>query len=79
MAVAAGETVIEVLAAPLLQRYDDPPEALMVAVAPLQIIPSSFSSPDISDVSNTGTGSGLTVMVTDVTAEQPAALVTVTE
>ena len=61
---------MEAVFCPLLQEYEVPPEAVRVVDSPLQMT----LSPVIA-----GVGSGLTVTVTDVAAEQPLASVTVTE
>ena len=68
--VAAGLTEMEAVFCPLLQEYEVPPEAVSVVGSPLQMT----LSPVI-----TGDGSGFTVTVTEVAAEQPLASVTVTE
>ena len=68
--VAVGLTVMEAVDCPLLQLYEEPPEAVMVVDSPLQITLSPVMA---------GFGNGLTVTVTDVAAEQPLASVTVTE
>ena len=76
--VASGETLIAAVDAPVLQLYDDPPEAVRVAEAPLQIVPSSFATPDVSVMETDATGKSITVMVCEATAVQLFALVTVT-
>jgi hypothetical protein len=55
-----------------------PPEAVSVTLAPLQITPSLFVTPDVSATDIEAEGCGLTVIVVVVVVEQLAALVTVT-
>jgi len=69
--VDAGVTVIAPVVAPVLQEYVPPPDAVKVADAPAQIMPSLFVVPDVSVTAIAGTGSGLTVMVDDAVAVQP--------
>ena len=73
-----GFTVIASVIAPVLQLYDDPPEAVRVAEAPLQIVPSSLATPDVSVKETDATGKSATEMVCEATAVQLFALVTVT-
>ena len=68
--VAVGLTVMEAVDCPLLQLYEEPPEAVRVVDSILQMTLSPVMA---------GFGNGLTVTVTDVAAEQPLASVTVTE
>ena len=63
---------------PVLQLYDDPPEAVRVAEAPLQIVPSSLATPDVSVKETDATGKSATEMVCEATAVQLLAFVTVT-
>ena len=76
--VVVGITVMAAVAAPVLHTYVVPPEAVSVAEAPLQMIPSLLATPEVSVTAMAGVGSGFTVMVVEAVAEQPAALVTVT-
>ena len=69
--VDAGVTVIAPVVAPVLQAYVPPPEAVRVADAPAQIMPSLFVVPEVSVTAIVGTGSGFTVMVDDAVAVQP--------
>jgi len=54
-----------------------PPDAVKVAGAPAQMMPSLFVVPDVSVTAMAGTGSGFTVMVDEAVAVQPIS-VTVT-
>ena len=63
--------------APVLHRYVVPPEAVIDAEAPIQILPSLLVLPDVSATVVTIVGSGFTVMVRVVLAEQLFAFVTV--
>jgi len=63
---------------PVVQEYEVPPEAVRVAEAPLQIVPSFGVAPDVSVTAIAGVGSGFTVIVRVVVAEQLFAFVTVT-
>ena len=76
--VVVGETVMAAVTAPVLQTYVPPPEAVSVADAPLQMIPSLFATPEVSVTTMAAVGSGFTVMVVEAVAVQPSALVTVT-
>jgi hypothetical protein len=64
--------------APLLHKYAVPPEAVSVALAPAQTVPSLLDTPDVSVTAIAAVGSGFTVIVTVAVAEQLFALVTVT-
>ena len=55
-----------------------PPDAVSVALEPLQIIPSFPVMPDVSETATEAEGSGLTVIVVDAVPVQPATEVTVT-
>jgi hypothetical protein len=44
----AAPTDIEAVVAPVLHKYVPPPLAVRVAVAPAQMIPSLFATPDVS-------------------------------
>jgi hypothetical protein len=68
--VAAGLTVMAAVAAPLLQAYVPPPDAVNIVEAPAQIT----VLPVIVAV-----GSGFTTTVAVATAVQPVAFVTTTE
>jgi bifunctional ADP-heptose synthase (sugar kinase/adenylyltransferase) len=46
--VVAGETVVAAVLSPLLHTYVAPPEAVSVAEAVAQIVPSLFVLPDVS-------------------------------
>ena len=48
MVVTAGETEITAPAEPLLHEYVLPPEAVSVADAPVQMIPSLLPAPEVS-------------------------------
>ena len=74
----AGVTVIEVVVAPVLQAYEDPPVPVRVAEAPMQMIPSLLVVPEVSATVIPGVGSGFTVIVVVAVAEQLFAFVTVT-
>ena len=52
--------------------------AVRSAEAPAQMVPSLFTEPEVSETEMEGVGNGLTVIVVDEVAVQPAALVTVT-
>lgn len=52
--------------------------AVIVALAPVQIVPSLFIVPEDSVTDMDGIGSGFTVIVAEVVAVQPLASVTVT-
>ena len=69
--VEPGVTVIAAVVAPVFQEYVPPPDAVKVADAPAQMIPSSFVVPEVSVTTIAGTESGTTVMVEDVVAVQP--------
>ena len=62
----------------MLQLYTVPPDAVSVALAPEQIVPSLGVVPEVSTTAILGVGSAFTVMVVDEVAVQPFALVTVT-
>ena len=63
----------------LFQRYVPPPEAVSVALAPLQIMPLlSGILPDVSATAIDATGRSTTVTVAVVAEEQLFASVTVT-
>ena len=64
--------------APVLHTYDVPPEAVRVAEAPSQRMPSLEVVPEFSTTLMAAVGSGLTVMVVAAAAAQLLALVTVT-
>jgi hypothetical protein len=66
------------LVSPELQEYVAPPDAVIVALPPLQIIPSSFVTPDISVTTIDGVGRATTMTVPAVSEEQLLASVTVT-
>ena len=74
--VVPGVTVIAAVVAPVFQEYVVPPEAVSVAEAPSQIVPS-FGVPEVSTTAITAIGNGLTVIVAVAVAVQPLALVTV--
>jgi hypothetical protein len=76
--VAVGDLVIAAVSSPELQVYEVPPEAVSEALAPLQIVPSSFVVPDVSVTTIDGIGSGFTVIVVAVVVSQPSEFVTVT-
>ena len=57
-----GDTVIAAVVAVVLHRYVPPPEAVKVAEAPEQIVPSLFVVPEVSDTLIDAVGSGFTVM-----------------
>jgi hypothetical protein len=76
--VVMGDLVMAEVSSPVFQLYDVPPLAVIVALAPVQMIPSLFIVPDVSATEIEGVGSGLTVIVVEVVAVQPSALVTVT-
>jgi bifunctional ADP-heptose synthase (sugar kinase/adenylyltransferase) len=63
--VVAGDTVIAAVAAPLLQEYVPPPEAVSVADAPAQIVPSLLVAPDVSLTAMAADGNVFTVTVTE--------------
>ena len=62
----------------VLQLYDVPPDAVSVALSPVQIVPSLLALPEVSATAILGVGSAFTVIVVDEVAVQPSALVTVT-
>jgi hypothetical protein len=76
--VTAGVTVIGAVVAAVLQTYVPPPEAVSVADAPAQMIPSLLAAPEVSVTAIAAVGIGLTVMTCVVKAVQPLAAVTVT-
>jgi len=76
--VVMGDLVMAEVSSPVFQLYDVPPLAVIVALAPVQIVPSLGVLPDVSATVIIGVGSGLTVIVVEVVAVQPSALVTVT-
>jgi hypothetical protein len=78
VAVAVGETETVAVVAPVLQRYDEPPEAEREALAPTHIIPSLLATPEVSATDVDGVGSVLTVIVRVEVALHPLSLVTVT-
>jgi hypothetical protein len=59
--VESGVTTSAAAAAPVFQRYDVPPDAVRVALAPISTIPS-FSTPELSATAMEGVGSGSTVI-----------------
>ena len=67
--VESGVTTSAAAAAPVFQRYDVPPDAVRVALAPIRIIPS-FRDPELSVTDMEGVGSELTVMAEDVDEKQ---------
>ena len=72
-----GVTVITAVVAPVLQENVVPAEAVSVAEAPMQIVPS-FGVPEVSVTAIAAEGAGLTVMVVVAVAVQLLAFVTVT-
>jgi hypothetical protein len=76
--VPAVDTVMAAVVAPVLQAYEVPPLAVRVAEAPAQIMPSLLVVPELSVSVIDGVGSGFTVMILVLVAEQPLALVAVT-
>ena len=56
MVVAVGATTIEAVVEPLFQRYDVPPEAVSVAEAPEQVVPSLLAIPEVSVIETDGVG-----------------------
>jgi hypothetical protein len=62
----------------VLQTYDVAEDDVSVTLAPSQIVPSLFDSPEVSATVIIGIGSGSTVMVVDVVEEHPSEFVTVT-
>ena len=76
--MVAGVTLIAVVVSPVLQAYEVPPVPVKVAVAPTQIMPLFGVVPEFSVTVIPAVGSGLTVIVVVVVAEQLFALVTVT-
>jgi hypothetical protein len=75
--VAEGLTLIEAVVAPPVQTYVPPPLAVKSALAPAQIIPSLFVTPDVSVTAMDAEGSGFTVIVVLAVEVQPL-VVTVT-
>ena len=73
-----GDTLIAAVVEPLLQLYVPPPEAVSVAVAPAQIVPSLLVAPDVSVTEMDAEGSGFTVITCAEVAVQVLASVTVT-
>ena len=61
--VEAGVTLIVAVAPPVLQAYPVPPVAVNATVAPLQMIPSLFAAPEVSETVIPGVGSALTTSV----------------
>ena len=55
-----------------------PPEAVIVALAPAQMIPSLLVAPDVSDTETDAEGSGFTAIVVVTVAVQLFEFVTVT-
>ena len=68
--------MIEAVVAPVFQEYVVPPEAVSVAEAPMQIVPS-FGVPEVSVTAIEAAGAGFTVMVVVAVVVQPMAFVTV--
>ena len=68
--------MIAAVVAPVLQEYVVPPEAVSVAEAPMQIVPS-FGVPEVSVTAIEAAGAGFTVMVVVAVVVQPLAFVTV--
>jgi hypothetical protein len=62
----------------VLHSYNDADEDVRVTLAPLQIMPSLLARPEVSVIVIIGVGRGFTVIIVEVTEEQPFALVTVT-
>ena len=56
-----GDTVMAAVVAPVLHKKVVPPEAVRVAGAPTQIMPSLAVIPDASVTAIAGTGNALTV------------------
>lgn len=78
VAVADGETETVAVVAPVLQRYEEPPEAERAALAPTHIIPSLLATPEASATDVDGVGIVLTVIVRVAIALHQFSLVTVT-
>jgi hypothetical protein len=76
--VVDGATLMDDDVLPLLQRYEPPPVAVSVALAPVQMMPSLLVAPDVSDTSIDADGRGLTVIVVVAVAVQLFEFVTVT-
>ena len=78
--VVVGETVVEAAVTPVLQIKDiaSGEEAVKVAEAPAQMMPSLPAVPEFSITEIETVGSGSTVMTCVAVAEQPFAFVTVT-
>jgi len=76
--VADGDLVIAAVASPELHAYEVPPEAVIVALDPLQMAPSLLVLPDVSATTIDGVGNATTVTVAVVAEEQLFASVTVT-
>ncbi len=68
--------MIAAVVAPVLQEYVVPPEAVSVAEAPSQIVPS-LGVPEVSTTIIIAVGNGTTVIVEVVVAVQPLTFVTV--
>jgi hypothetical protein len=62
----------------VLHSYNDADEDVRVTLDPLQIMPSLLARPEVSVIVIIGVGRGFTVIIVEVTEEQPFALVTVT-
>ncbi len=70
--------MIAAVVAPVLQAYEVPPDAVSVAEALEQIIPSLFVVPEVSVTTIAGVGSAFTTIVVTEVPVHPFAFVTVT-
>ena len=76
--VTEGETVIDAVVAPVFHEKDTPPDAVSVALAPVQMIPSLLLNPEDSVMVTDTSCCSMTVMVILAVAIHPPELVTVT-
>jgi hypothetical protein len=76
--VTVGETVIEAVVAPVFQEKIMPPEAVSIALDPIQMMPSLFVIPEFSVMVTATICCSITVMVVLAVDVQPPGLVTVT-
>jgi hypothetical protein len=69
---------MEAVLPPVFHRYETPPEAVITALAPIQIIPSLTVTPELSATDTDGVGNANTVTVVEAVEVSPNESVAVT-